>query len=84
MVGPGKCFFAPFERHPCVEIPADQHDSMLGAQHRRLDVREVVGRVDNAGELIGTRRAPAGLSGNQQSIVAHAEPLNEADGSAET
>jgi hypothetical protein len=41
----------------------------LSAQHRRLDVLEVIGRIDDAGELIGARHAPTRLAGNQQSIV---------------
>ena len=53
-------------RHPGVEIPSDQQDSALGAQHRRLDVLEVIGRIDDAGELIGTCHAPARLAGGQQ------------------
>ena len=54
------------------------------AQHRRLDVLEVVGRIDDARELIGALNAPARLAGSQQSIVAHVESLSGVDGPART
>jgi hypothetical protein len=45
---------------------------------------EVIGPVNDAGELIGAGDAPARLAGSQQSIVAHAESLNGIDSSART
>jgi hypothetical protein len=57
---------------------------VLGAQHRRLGVFEAIGCIDDAGELIGLRRTPAGLAGSQHSIVGHAESLKNGDGSEPT
>jgi hypothetical protein len=44
---------------------------MLGTQHRRLYLPEVVGGVDDACELVSALDAPAGLASDQQGIVAH-------------
>lgn len=84
MVGAGQRLGAALECHPGVEIPSDQQDSVLSAQHRRFDMLEVIGRIDDAGELIGTCHAPARLAGSQQSIVAHAQSLKAIDGSGQT
>jgi hypothetical protein len=43
---------------------------------------EVIGRIDDERESIGTRYAPACLAGSQQLIVGHAESLNGVDGRA--
>src|ERR1700744_4793357 len=75
LIRPGQRLDAPFKRRPSVEIPTDQHDSVPGAQHSRLYVHEVIGRVDDTGELVGTRHTPARLAGSQQSIVAHADSI---------
>jgi hypothetical protein len=53
----------------------------LGAQHRRLDVLEVISRINDAGELIGLRHAPTRLTGSKQSIVGHARSFDEGNGS---
>jgi hypothetical protein len=73
LIRAGKRLGAPFECHPGVEIPTEQHDSVPGAQHRRLEVSDVISPIDDAGELIGTRHAPARLAESQQSIVAHTQ-----------
>jgi hypothetical protein len=51
-----------------------------GAQHRRLDVLEVIGGVDDEGELVSTRHPPARLAWSQQPIVAHADAFSEVVG----
>ena len=71
LVGSGECLGATLKRRPGVEIPSDQHDSVPGAQHRGFDVPEIIGPVDDAGELAGASHRPARLAGDQQSIVGH-------------
>src|SRR5690606_22140286 len=42
-----------------VEVPAEEHDALLGVQHRGFRVTEVVGGVDDQGEASGRLDAPA-------------------------
>ena len=57
---------------------------MPSAQHHRLDMLEVIGRIDDAGELIRACDAPARLARRQQSIVAHAGAFRDMGDSAQT
>jgi hypothetical protein len=71
LVGAGQDLFPPLECHSRIQIPCDQHDPVPSAQHRRLGVLEIVGRIDDVGEPAGALHAPARLAGDQQLIVAH-------------
>jgi hypothetical protein len=84
LIRAGKGSVTPFECRPRVEVPPDQYDSLPGTQHCRFDMFEVVRCIDDAGELIGMRDAPARLAGRQQPIVAHAGVFRETGGSAQT
>jgi len=59
-----------FEGGPIVQVPADQHDATLGAQHGGLDMRQVVGTVDDRREPVGPRGLPARASWHDQRSVA--------------
>ena len=70
VVGPFQRRLAALECRPVVQIPADDDDSMVGVQHRGLDVPQVVSAVDNGGVAIRRCRAPAGLSRHDQRLMA--------------
>lgn len=45
---------------------------------------EIIGPIDDAGELVGARHGAARLARGQQTIVGHTESLNGIDGPAQT
>lgn len=49
-----------------------------------FDVLEMISPIDDAGELVGTRHAPARLARGQQSIAGHTQSLNGVDGPVRT
>ena len=55
-----------FKSSPIVQIPPDQHDAALRAQHRRLHIPEIVGSVGDPTEAVGVGASPARLLGYQE------------------
>src|SRR5690606_9375510 len=47
------------ELDPHVEIPADEHDALPGAEHRGFRMAEIGGRVDDEGKALRRLDAPA-------------------------
>jgi hypothetical protein len=84
LVVSGKGLAARLEDRPGVEVPADEEDAVLRAQHCRLGVVKVVGRIHDEGELLGPFEAPARPPRDQQGIDVHVSPLIGCDGSALT
>jgi hypothetical protein len=69
LVVSGQRLAAGLEDRPGVEVPPDEQDAVLRAQHRRLGVAKVVGRVDDEGEPLGPLEAPARLPGDQEAFA---------------
>jgi len=69
VVGPIQRRLASLERRPVVQVPADDDDPMVSAQHRGLDVPQVVSAIDDGGVAVRRCRTPAGLTWHQQRLI---------------
>ena len=67
-VGAVESLLAWFEFDARVEVPADQHDSLLSLQHCGLRMMKVVSGVDDAGKIVRRFDAPAGFARNKDSV----------------